>query len=238
MRKGKKYLIPGLIILAILLIGSAIFFGRPKTPPTIVRQNDLGAASAQAQTYAASQTPVLSAEDMIFGSPQAPLKIFVYEDYADLYSARLADNLDKVRADFGSQVAIVVRPYILKSSPLAEPAAQAVFCAGEQNKWAEMRALLFAQTKINHLSLASFPDYAQQIGLNQGDFQVCLTNSQKSKIIEQSAEAAAQYQVSGAPTIFVGSQIILGARPYEAYTDSNGDKIEGLKQVVANLVGK
>lgn len=238
MLKKKKYLIPaiilvGLIIIAVIII---IFWGRGKNAVEPLKRIDVG--SAQAQTYAADQAPVLRADDKVFGSVKAPLKIFVYEDYANLYSARLADILDKARTDFGSQIAIIVRPYFLKISPLAAPAAQAVLCAGEQGKWTEMRALLFAQTKTERLTLANFGAYAKQIGLNEANFGICLTNSQKSEKIEQSVQEASHYNVLGAPTMFVGTEMILGARPYEDYVDSNNDKIEGLKNVISRLSNK
>ena len=45
--------------------------------------------------------------------------------------------------------------------------------------------------------------------------------------------AAANFSVYGAPTVFIGEEMIVGARPYSNFTDSNGDEIEGLKQVIA-----
>lgn len=238
MLKNKKYLflVLALVILIIVAVIIIIFHGRGKSGTEPLKRMDIGAA--QAQTYASGQAPVLKTDDKIFGSTKAPLKIFVYEDYSDLYSAQLAVNLEKALADFGAQLAIVVRPYVLKTSPLSVPAAQAVLCAGEEGKWIPMRALLFVQAKTNRLALANFGAYAKQIGLNETSFGTCLTNSQKSEKIEQSTQEAGQYNVLGAPTMFVGSEMILGARPYENYTDSNGDKIEGLKNVISRLVNK
>jgi protein-disulfide isomerase len=238
MLKNKKYLLWSAIAVLIILAMIIFILLRPKAERAGQPLKNLDIGSAQAQTYAAGQVPSLAKDDKIFGSTKAPLKIFVYEDYSDLYSARLADNLDKARADFGEQLAIIVRPYVLKSSPLAVPAAQAVLCAGEQEKWMEMRALLFAQAKNNRLALANFGAYAQQIGLDETAFGTCLTNQEKSEKIEQAVQAAGQYNILGAPTMFVGSEMILGARPYENYTDSNKDQIEGLKTVISRLINK
>ncbi len=236
MFKNKKFILGGLVILIILIIIIIVLFVKKEGNNSAEENNRLNIDAARAQTYATPPKPSLASDDKIFGSAQAALKIFVYEDYADLYSSRLADTLDQLRLENGDQLAIIVRPYISATNNLSAPAAEAVACAGEQEKWKEMRALLFAQVKAGHLALANFGSYGEQIGLKLNDFGTCLTKNQKSEKIEQLTAAPKEYGVIGAPTMFVGSEIILGARPYENFTDSNGDKIEGLKTVVERLL--
>ena len=186
----------------------------------------------QAQSYAAAKTPVLRADDKVFGSPDAPLKVFVYEDYTSAYSAALADTLDKITAETGNKLALIVRPYILNNSLPAVTAAAAVDCAAQQAKWREMRALLFVRAKNQQAAPADLDSYVKQIGLNEAGFKTCLTNEEKSGKIEQSVTEAEAYAVQGAPTMFIGDEMILGARPYDNFVDSNGDNIEGLKTVI------
>jgi protein-disulfide isomerase len=231
MKKIYKYLV---IAVAIIIIVSIAIISRPKKVGTLNSPLATGINEAQAQIFASNKYPEIKDGDKMFGNAAAPLQIFVYEDYTNIYSAKLADTLDRIGAEFGDKVAIIIRPYF-KNSLLASQAQTAVDCAGEQGKWIEMRALLFAQTKNNQLSAANFSAYAEQIGLNGSDFSGCLTKSQKSVKIEQSVQEAGNY-VQGTPTIFVGSDMILGARPYEDFTDSNGDKIEGLKTVVERMI--
>ncbi len=228
------YLMAVAVILAVVI---AVIIIKPKKSATSNSPLTVRPSEARAQSFVSSKYPELKAEDKVFGSASAPLKIFVYEDYTNIYSAKLADTLDKIRVESGDKVAVVIRPYF-KNSPLASQAQAAVDCAGEQGKWVEMRALLFAQTSNKQLSAGNFSAYAGQIGLNASDFASCLTKSQKSVKIEQSVKEAETYTVQGAPTIFVGNEIILGARPYDDFTDSNGDKIEGLKTVVERLIKK
>lgn len=192
--------------------------------------------SAQAQSYAAAASPVFRGDDKIFGLASAPVVAFVYEDYTSPFSAVLADNLDRVRLESDGRLAIVVRPFF-GSSVVAQEAAVAVDCAGEQGKWIEMRALLFAQAKIKQALVSDLREYAGRLGLDEEDFSACLTNVRKSGKMEQSASEAENYSVLGAPTIFIGREVILGARPYGDYSDSNGDKIEGLKSLLASRLG-
>ena len=105
-------------------------------------------------------------------------------------------------------------------------------CAGEQGKWQEMRALLFAKVKNQQSDNLDWEAYAKQIALNENNFQTCLTNQKKSGTIEQEVRAAVNNGVQGAPTMFIEDEIILGARPYDDFVDSSGDKVIGLKNLI------
>jgi protein-disulfide isomerase len=224
-----------LVIIAIVIVAGliilAVVWGQPKKKTTDASTNILNVKDAQAQSYAVDKQPVLRKDDRIFGSKNAPLKIFVYEDYASSLSATLAETLQKIQAESGDKVAVIVRPYVLKNSILSRRAAMAVDCAGEEGKWAEMRAALFASAKQRSVT-DDFSNYAGQIGLDEKKITTCLTNEEKSGKIEQSAKESEDYKVQGAPTIFVGDEMIPGARPYEDFVDSNGDKLEGLKTMI------
>lgn len=233
MKNSKKIIIAALIVLvAIILIFIFINLKNKNKENINTKIENITGNQAQAQTYVSAKSPSFKDDDKFFGSKKADLKVFVYEDNSSMYSAKLADTLDKLYADNSSKVAVFVRSFIAKDSELSKEAALAVNCAGEQNKWVEMRALLFAQAKNESLSLVNFNKYAEQIGLNAGDFSVCLTNEEKSAKIEGLSEEAEGYNVLGAPAIFIGDEVILGARPYEDYIDSNGDSVKGLKSVI------
>jgi len=234
MKKIYKYLIIAAVLLAVIIV--TLFIRSKKVGIADSPLAEIGSGEAKAQSYASVKYPEIKEDDKIFGSSEALLKIFVYEDYSNVLSAKLADTLDRIKAETGDKVAIIIRPYF-KNSLLAGQAQAAVDCAGEQGKWKEMRALLFAQTKNKQLSADNFNAYAEQISLNTGGFSDCLTKSQKSVKIEQLVqEAANNYMVQGTPTMFVGEEVILGARPYEDFVDSNNDKIEGLKTVMDSMI--
>lgn len=229
--KNKKYLFSIVVIILILITAAIInIFFRPAAAPTPLA--DINLSNVKTQSYAANKAPEIKRDDKIFGLADAPLKIFVYEDYTNIYSAVLADTLDKIKAESGDKLAIIARPYLVNNSAGATLGAAAVDCAGQVGKWKEMRALLFIRAKNKQVATVDFNSYAKQLGLNENDFQTCLTNEEKSGRIEQTIAEAEEYAVKGAPTIFIGSEMILGARPYADFTDSNGDKIEGLKTVI------
>lgn len=232
-KKNKQYSLPAIVAVLVVIIALiTIFVSREKTSSRFFDSLSALDKETKTQSYAAAKTPVLKADDKISGSPEAPLKIFVYEDYTSAYSAALADTLDKIRAEAGDKIALIFRPYILNNNLSAVTAAAAVDCAKDQTKWREMRALLFARAKNKQAAPADLDSYIKQIGLNGADFKACLTNEEKSGKIEQLVTEAKSYSVQGAPTMFIGQDIILGARPYDNFVDSNGDQIEGLKAVI------
>lgn len=235
MKSLKKIIIPIIILLAVGLILVVVIknnkAGLEKNKPEVLSFGD-----AKTQSYVANSKLELREDDKIFGSKKALLKVFVYEDNSSIYSAQLADTLDKIYSDNSGELAIIVRPYVAKNSSFAKEAALAVECAGDQKKWTAMRALLFAKTKNESLNPGDFSAYAEQINLDKEDFLACLTNAEKSAKIEELRAEAIKYNVVGAPTIFVDEEIVLGARPYEDYVDSNGDKIEGLKTLIARKI--
>lgn len=228
-------LVGALILVAIAFI---VFEFRPEKEASPVGSDNLAVAGdAATQSYAVSQTPTARIDDRIFGSADAPLKIYVFEDYSSFFSASLADNLEKARVDFGDRLAVIVRPYA-RNSELAAQAAAAVDCAASQGKWREMRALLFSKVKNKQPLEPGSPDYSRQLGLDTDEFSLCLTNERKSGKIEQATAAAEALQVYGAPTIFVGNEMIPGARPYEDYTDSDGEQVAGLKTIIARKISQ
>jgi protein-disulfide isomerase len=230
MKKIRLQLILAAVLIAVVII--VIIAWRPKLVAINNSAEVLNIEGANAQSYAVEQAPVWRDGDMIFGSSEATVKIFVYEDYASIYSAALAKTLAKARTEFKKSVAVIVRPYVLENSTLSRSAALIVTCAAEQKKWAEMRTLVFAQAENQQAIGDNLDEYVEQIGLNKNKFDLCLTNEEKSGKIEQAMAEAVGYGVLGAPTIFIGSEMILGARPYADFVDSNGDTIEGLRATI------
>lgn len=219
------------------IVAFVIFRLRPVEDGAAPSSVYLAKADGAAQVYQAVEFPVIEENEKTFGSSGAPLSIFVYEDYTNIFSANLADSLNKAQLDFGEDISISVRPFV-KNSQEAFLAALAVECAGRQDKWKEMRALLFAKVKNRQNLEPTSLDYQKQLGLDEESFSLCLTNEEKSGKMEEMIASADALAVYGAPTIFIGEEVIPGARPYEDYTDSEGNSVYGLKTVISAKLGR
>ncbi len=184
------------------------------------------------QSYAVANLPVIGAEDWGQKGSDEALAVIVYEDYADIFSADFVASLASAQADFGDRLHVVFRPLNINNSNLSRQAALAVLCAADGGQGEAMRARIFNATKNNQFNPEDLSAWAKELGLVDNDFQACLTNSKKKERIDTISAQAENFSVYGAPTTFVGDEMIVGARPYESFTDSNGDEIEGLKQVI------
>ncbi len=229
--QNKKYL---LVVLALIIIAAAalslanIIKGGKNAPADLpsfadlIKDKDLSFS----QSYLSSSQPVLEESDRLIGNKNAKLKVFVYEDYDDVFSAELSETLYRLVSE-NNNVAVVSRPYI-GSSVNSSRNALALHCASLEGKWVDLRENIFSSL-LNDLENEGAPiDYNSD----------CLTNGDKSAKIEELRSQASRYSVFGSPTIFIGNEIILGARPYDDYQNSEGKTVEGLKSVLDRVLGE
>lgn len=186
---------------------------------------------AQAQSYDVSSKLQLQDNDRIIGSKKAGLKVFVYEDYSNKYSAEFVNTLDKVFKDQRTKIAIIVRPFIGTSSLKSQQTALAMRCAG--NKWEDMRKALFIAVEDNNLNIDDLSIYAKKIKINVDKFNNCLQDPKQLTYLNEQINKLKEENILGAPTTFVGDELILGARPYKNYVDNDGNLVEGLSTVIA-----
>lgn len=170
--------------------------------------------------------------DTVIGNGDAKLKVVVYEDYSNQYNAELDNTLNQLVQENQGQLAIISRPFVLTNSTDSQQSVLSYLCAKDLGRATEMRSLLFKQVREDVMS-HDFVSYATELGINEEDFVSCLTNEEKLVQLEMIKNDAKANMILGAPTMLVGSEMILGARPYSDFVDSNGDAIEGLKTVVS-----
>jgi protein-disulfide isomerase len=230
----KKFIWGGAIILVILVIALLLVKLEWKKNPE-KSSSDL-ATVVKAESFAPASQPTISDKEKIVGSIKAPVKVLVYEDYSNVFSADNSEVIKKLETDFGDKVVVAVRPYVSREKPISISAAIAVECASDQGKWQDMRTDIFNAVKNNNLSVDGIKAAAGQIGLDQTKFGECLTSPEKQGIMLQVAEDAKKFSVYGAPTIFVNNELVVGARPYDDYLDESGAKVEGLKSLVERQI--
>jgi len=242
--KDKKYLlyILGLMIVAAIGLSIVNLFKQDEKKPLNQSGADIfpvnQTADAKQQSYLVEKGPSLRENDQVIGNREAALKIFVYEDYNDVFSAESAKNINSLINKNGSKLAFVFRPYVGSESKSVQ-ATFALDCAAKNDKWEAMRMAIFNGLEKAPENVEAGQElfyYADSIGLNKDEFISCLTNAQKSGRIEELQAEINDYKIQGSPTLFINEEIILGARPLKDYVDSNGDTIEGLETVIERLL--
>ncbi len=176
----------------------------------------------------------------------------MFEDYDDGFSSKLASDLERLVIERGDKISIVLRPFI-GFSPNSKDNALALYCARNDNKWQALRKEFLGlnkreESEVLNGDLAGTLDgkldensisekaelvfVLEKVGLEAEKISECLTEAEKSGKIEEIKKEALDYQVFGSPTLFIGNEMVLGARPYESYIGLDGEEIEGLKALV------
>lgn len=113
--------------------------------------------------------------------------------------------------------------YVFRDFPLesihkeAFKAHEAANCAGEQGKYWEMHALLFANQRA--LRLEDLPRHAGVLGLNLPTFERCLDSGKHAIEIRKDITDGVKAGVRGTPTFFLG------------FTEPNGSKVKALRML-------
>lgn len=232
MKMKKTYLSIIAILTALVAIFLIIKLVWKDNTPAVVN------SEAKAASFTPAAQPTISADEKINGSIKAAVKIVVYEDYSNIFSADNSENVKKLEAEFGNKIVVAVRPYVAREKAMSLNAAMAIECASDQDKWEEMREGVFRAVKSNSLNIEGINGWAKQIGLDEDKFNKCLTDTEKQGIMLQVAADAQKFSVYGAPTIFINDELIVGARPYDDYVDEANIKVEGLKSLVQRQIEK
>lgn len=160
------------------------------------------------------------------GSDSAPVTVMEFADFQCPYCRKFHTGsfaeLKKNYIDTG-KVRFISRDLPLDFHDHAMTAALAARCAGEQNKYWELRDSLITNSK--DLARESITKYAQAAGLEMSGFSACLDSEKYKSQIERDREEADKLGFSGTPSFVIGKITadkldgfkVVGALPYSAF---------------------
>ncbi len=99
-----------------------------------------------------------------------------------------------------------------------------------------MRSLLFKAAQEKTAPFIDLDQSVKDLKLNSAKFNTCLKKEEKSAKIGERGTKEVWDSIQGVPTIFIGKELVLGARPFHNYTDSQGQEVEGLESLVKRQV--
>ena len=157
-------------------------------------------------------------DDSVLGDKNAPVTIVEWSDYECPFCARFhSETFGQIKSKYidTGKVKFVYRDFPLSFHQNAQPAAEAAECAGEQNKYWEMHNLLFTQGVQG--GVASFKQFAKQIGLNTATFNTCLDTGKMKAEIQKDFADGQKVGIQGTPGFVVNGQLISGAQPFSVF---------------------
>ena len=158
------------------------------------------------------------------GNPKAAVMIVEFSDFQCPYCQAVEPTLKSVLAKHEGRVAIAFRDMPLTQiHPLAQGAAEAARCAGEQGKFWEYHDLLFAnQNKLDRNGLL---EHARTLTLDEKQFDSCLTSERYKAQIEQDEQDGRHAGVNGTPAFFINGVFLNGAQPEATFETSIQDAL-------------
>lgn len=156
-------------------------------------------------------------DDPMLGAPDAPVTIVQFAEFQCPYCGKAGEAVDRVLEEYEGKVRMVYRDFPLSFHPRAVPAAVAANCAGEQDKYWEMHALLMGNQRA--LEEADLVAHAQTLSLDMDRWNTCRQDPAQEQEVMADMEAGAAVGVTGTPAFFINGIMLSGALPFEQFKE-------------------
>lgn len=174
--------------------------------------NNTTAATAGAPPPA-SDLPAELVNRAVKGDPAASVVVTEYSDFECPACKNFAEGLAKQLEEEYVKSGKILFEYKHFPLPQHEPgatwAANAAECAADQGRFWDMHDYLFQEQGKqgpNTFTQARLRNMAEELGLNTGQFNQCLSSQEHAQKIRDDVAEARQLFVNATPTIFVNGQ--------------------------------
>lgn len=210
----EKYILPGAIIMAGVLISAAVIYSNGGLSGTARVGDAVGELKA-----------VSTDDDAYLGDKDAPVVIVEFSDYQCPFCRSFwRDTLPLIKSEYidTGKVRFVYRDFPLDMHPGAMPAAQATECAEEQGKFWEMHDKIFIEQEKQGGGTVQFgvddiKKWAGGIGLNISELSSCLDSQKYAEEVKKDLKDGQTAGVSGTPGFFVNGRLVVGAQPFSVF---------------------
>lgn len=141
----------------------------------------------------------------ILGSATAPVTMVEFTDfqcpYCRQFHAEVFPEIRKKYIDTG-KLRFTQHDLPLEFHGNAVQAAEAVRCAGDQNRYWQMRDIVAANPR--RLDRAGLEDLARQAALNTSQFTTCLDSRKYEQAVKTEAGKALRSRIRGTPSFILG----------------------------------
>lgn len=163
------------------------------------------------------------------GNLNALITVYEFSDFECPFCARFAlDTFPQLKEKYidTGKVRWVYKFFPLPFHKGAKPAAQASLSAAAQGKFFEYHDLLFKNQP--DFSKKDFIKYANDLGLNEAEFNYFQSKNFYKSEIESDLEEGQSRGVQGTPTFFIGKtnspqsdhEKLVGAQPFEVFSQT------------------
>jgi protein-disulfide isomerase len=202
------YVLGGLLLLGIIAIGV-----------TVMRNRAGGAALEPVPLEGLNNQEIIArAQGIKLGPDNAPAKLLVFSDFMCPYCGQFASQIEpQLKSEFidSGKLQLVFYDFPLGGTHVHSfLAARAARCAGDQNKFWEYHNTLFGRLSEWGVSqsppVAQFEDYANEVAIDQGQFNECLRSAKYQDVVSASRKLGDQLGVNATPTLILNGKRVRG----------------------------
>jgi len=219
--------------MVVVIVVSFFIFGQNimKTP-----QSELVSQNTPNPTQKATLDMLTSNSSPVLGSKDAPITVIEFGDYQCFYCHKFfnstEDAIVKNYIDTG-KVKMIFKDFTIIGQD-SITAANAAHCAQEQGKFWEYHDALYNNWTGENTGWASVTNLAliaKQMGLNQNQFNQCMTQAKYMSVVRGSASDANSLGLTGTPDFFIiapdnSITKVVGAEPYEVFDQIFKSKLQ------------
>jgi protein-disulfide isomerase len=200
------------IITILIVVGVAVVFVGILIAPTL--------RNALAPVGDVSVPPTLNIPNPdrnMMGNPNAPVTIVEFSDFQCPYCKQFHDTLQQTLIQQYVEPGTVYFTYRTMGpwiGPESGAAAEAAYCAADQNRFWDYQNILFAnQGAENGGSFANkrLVAFAEALGLNMNDFNACLDGNKYQNQVNQDRADGDAAGVQGTPSFVINGKLVGGA---------------------------
>ncbi|MBN1451470.1 MAG: thioredoxin domain-containing protein [Anaerolineales bacterium] len=206
----------GIIVVGALLVAAALIY------PSLRPVGEVFAANS-------GERPMVN--DNAMGDPNAPIKVEEFSDYQCPFCARFSEETEgQIVEEYvaAGKVYFVYRSFGNFIGPESQAAAEAAYCAGDQDKYWEYHDILFANQTGENVGAYSdrrLQAFAESLSLDIDAFNSCFKGGKYADRVEQDYQDGAAAGVTGTPAFLITytvngeekQRFIAGAYPFSEF---------------------
>jgi protein-disulfide isomerase len=167
-------------------------------------------------------------EQNALGDPNAPVVIHEYSDFGCGHCANFAlgtkQRLEEEYIQTGNVYLVFHSVGALVGSPSTIQAAEAAYCAADQDAFWQYHDLLYANqvalfSKRGANIIPTLEIFADLLGLDPKTFNDCITGGKYQSLLSQDNVDARSSNISGTPSFLINGELLVGNQPYENFQE-------------------
>ena len=152
-----------------------------------------------------------SGQGFALGYPGAPVKVVAFSSYYCSHCKSFSESLEKEFVKNYIEKGKVYYRYVNMASnnEQSKNAAEASYCAADQNKFFEYKSLLYIYASATDgFSTENLIRYARTAGLDAEEFEACMLSDQYAETYIVDRRYAQSVGVTATPTFLVNDQLV------------------------------